>query len=70
MQISNLQRALHDHDGTISALKEHNHELQQHLEDMKDTVSIFYFWKGWLLKIDLLNDALAAVFRCSGEGEL
>lgn len=40
-RISNLQRALHDHDGTISALKEHNHELQQHLEDMKDTLQTY-----------------------------
>ncbi|XP_021702159.1 ELKS/Rab6-interacting/CAST family member 1 isoform X6 [Aedes aegypti] len=40
-RITNLQRALQDHDGTISALKEQNVELQQHLEDMKDTLQTY-----------------------------
>ncbi|XP_062547451.1 myosin-9-like isoform X2 [Armigeres subalbatus] len=36
--ITNLQRALHDHDETISALKQHNVELQHHMEDLEDTL--------------------------------
>ncbi|XP_065072639.1 cingulin-like isoform X2 [Ochlerotatus camptorhynchus] len=40
-RIANLQRALQDHDGAIASLKQYNLDLQQHLEDMKDTLQTY-----------------------------